>query len=57
MENDKNVEGIDVAQFKMLLRPDTRLYVVTMLRMNYVIFLLLHDVDSNNLAFITTWKD
>jgi len=30
----EDVEGVDVAQFKMLLRPDTRLYVVPMLRMN-----------------------
>jgi hypothetical protein len=53
----KDVDGIDVAQFKMLLRPDTRLFVVPILRMNWVIFLLLHVVDSNNLAFTTTWKD
>jgi hypothetical protein len=52
----KDVEGIAVAQFKMLLRRDIRLYVVLML-MNWVIFFLLRDVDNNNLAFVTTWKD
>ena len=51
----KDMEGIDVAHFKMLLRPDTRLFVVPMLRMNWVIILLLHVVDSSSLAFITTW--